>query len=45
MPVTKKQKRFFQAIEHSAEFAKKVGVKQSVAREMLHPKKKGKRKR
>ena len=48
MPVkSKKQKRFMQAIEHSKEFAEKVGVKQSVAKEMLHPgnKKKSKKKR
>jgi hypothetical protein len=45
MPIkSKKQKRFMQAVEHSPEFAKKVGMKQSVAREFLHPKKKKKKK-
>ena len=47
MPVkSKKQKRFFQAVEHNSKFAKKAGVSQDVAKEMLHPekKKKGKKK-
>lgn len=48
MPVkSKKQKRLMQAVEHNPKFAKKVGIKQSVAREMLHGKgkKKGGRKK
>ena len=46
MPIkSKKQKRFFQAIAHNKAFAKKSGVSQSVAKEMLHPKKKGKKKK
>lgn len=45
MPVkTKKQKRFMQAVEHNPAFAKKVGVPQKVAKEMLHPRG-GKKKR
>lgn len=45
MPVkSKKQKRFFQAVEHNPAFARKVGVSQSVAQEMLHPGKKHSRK-
>lgn len=43
MPIkSDKQKRFMQAVEHNPEFAKKVGVKKAVAKEMLHPKKKKK---
>ena len=42
MPVkSKKQKQFFQAVEHNPAFAKKVGVSQTIAQEMLHPKTKG----
>ncbi len=43
MPVkNEKQKKLMQAVEHNPAFAKKVGIPQKVAREMLHPKKKGK---
>lgn len=39
-----KQKRMMQAVEHNPKFAKKIGIKPSVAREMLHGKGKGKKK-
>jgi hypothetical protein len=42
--LSKKQKKLFRAVEHSASFAKEVGIQQSVAREMLHGKKKKKKK-
>ncbi len=43
MPVkSEKQRKMMQAVEHSPKFAKKVGIPQKVAKEMLHPKKKGK---
>jgi hypothetical protein len=46
MPITsKKQERFIQAIAHNKAFAKKAGVKQSVAGDMLHPKTRGKNKK
>lgn len=32
--VSKRQKRFFEAVQHSPEFAEKVGVPQSVGKEM-----------
>jgi hypothetical protein len=32
--VSKKQKRFFEAIQHNKEFADKVGIDQSVGKEM-----------
>ena len=32
--ISKKQKRFFEAIQHNKEFADKVGVEQSVGEEM-----------
>lgn len=37
---SKKQKHFLQAVEHSPSFAKEVGMKPSVAEEMLHPRRK-----
>lgn len=37
---SKAQKHLMQAVEHNAAFAKKVGIPQKVAKEMLHPKKK-----
>lgn len=39
---SKAQKRLMQAVEHNKKFAKKVGIPQKVAKEMLHPSKKGK---
>ena len=44
-PVSKKQKRFFQAVEHNKKFAKEAGVSQEVAKEMLHGKKKKRKKK
>jgi hypothetical protein len=32
--VSKKQKRFMEAVQHSSEFAEKVGIPQSVGEEM-----------
>ena len=41
MPIkSEKQKRLMQAASHNPEFAKKVGIKPEVAKEMLHPRKK-----
>jgi len=38
MPIkSDKQKHFMQAVEHNVQFAKKVGIKQQVAKEILHP--------
>jgi len=38
---SEKQRRLMQGAAHDPDFAKKVGVPQKVAKEFLHPKKKG----
>ena len=44
MPVrSEAQRRLMLAAEHNPAFARKVGVPQKVAKEFLHPKKKGKK--
>lgn len=43
--LTPKARRTMQAAEHNPKFAKKIGIKPSVAREILHGKGKGRKKK